>query len=426
MHIPSWVTQPDDLLSRHEFIQTSAQGLQCRLSNGQCIPLAKEGLKILGCPIGSRAFCSATVEQTVVDIQNDLLLLQDFQALHQRMKLATYCCNTRPSYLLRAMSPGFMEQYTKLLDKTFDDFTAHTLCFEQDYKDCQYKEHYQTALAQSRLGIKQGGMGITSHELVAPVAYFVALREFLQWFLQYRETWAPSNALHGLAWLTPPSGEEFIFPHAVHELENGKAQLLDSGVAEPTLIMEQHIITEELKTQALELLLIQLQARQGCVDRLKALAIQSHPARHSDSDIGPEQDPDSTNSLSHRPMGLFALLCLYELSNEAFVTSAAILLETPLPHARYLLGNMQSYSHIDVFGDFLLNNSAHASSSRIQSHNCIANLLADLACQHGIPATTKNVPCRVSDSNSKGDIVTTRGGLVRSRPGSHFNSATLW
>ena len=117
---------------------------------------------------------------------------------------------------------------------------------------------------------------------------------------------------------------------------------------------------------ALELLprLIKLQAPQGGVDRLKALAIQSHPARQSDSDIGPELDPDSTNSLSHRPMGLFALLCPYELSNEAFVTSAAILLETPLPHARYLLGNMHTYSHIDVFGDFLLNNSAHASSSR--------------------------------------------------------------
>ena len=83
------------------------------------------------------------------------------------------------------MSPGFMEQYTGLLDKSFDDFTAHTLCFEQDYQDCQYKEYYQSALAQYRLGIKQGGMGMTSLELVAPVAYFVALMEFHQWFLQY-------------------------------------------------------------------------------------------------------------------------------------------------------------------------------------------------------------------------------------------------
>ena len=85
---------------------------------------------------------------------------------------------------------------------------------------------------------------MTSLELVAPVAYFVALREFHQWFLQYRATWVPMNALHGLVWLTPPTGQEFIFPHADHELENGKAQLLDSGVAEPTLLFEQHIITQ--------------------------------------------------------------------------------------------------------------------------------------------------------------------------------------
>jgi hypothetical protein len=163
-------------------------------------------------------------------------------------------------------------------------------------------------------------MGMTSLELVAPVACFVALREFHQWFLQYRATWVPTNALHGLVWLTPSTGQEFIFTHAEHELESGKAQLLDLGVDEPTLLFEQHIITEELKSLALELLLSKLQARPGGVDRLKALAIQSHPARHSDSDIGPELDPDSTNSLSHRPMGLFALLCPYE-NQIAFITN---------------------------------------------------------------------------------------------------------
>ena len=43
--------------------------------------------------------------------------------------------------------------------------------------------------------------------------------------------------------------------------------------------MEQHIITGELKTIALELLLIKLQARQVGVDRLEALAIQLHTPR---------------------------------------------------------------------------------------------------------------------------------------------------
>ena len=88
---------------------------------GSLIPLAKKGLKILGCPISSPSFCSATVKQSVVDIQNYRLLLQYFQALHQRIKLTNYCSNTSASNLLMAMSPSFMEQCTKHLDKTFDN-----------------------------------------------------------------------------------------------------------------------------------------------------------------------------------------------------------------------------------------------------------------------------------------------------------------
>ena len=51
-----------------------------------------------------------------------------------------------------------------------------------------------------------------------------------------------------------------------------------SYLTQVALLFEQHIITEELKSLALELLLIKLQARQGGVDRLKAHANQSHPA----------------------------------------------------------------------------------------------------------------------------------------------------
>jgi hypothetical protein len=86
-------------------------------------------------------------------------------------------------------------------------------------------------------------MGITTRELVAPVAYIFALGEFHRWFLQYRATWEPTNALHGLAWLTPlPTGEEFFFSLAEHELENKNFQLLDSGVPKLILIFKQHII----------------------------------------------------------------------------------------------------------------------------------------------------------------------------------------
>ena len=151
---------------------------------------------------------------------------------------------------------------------------------------------------------------------------------------------------------------------------------------EDLLVREQYVIANKLKEESLEHLLTLVRDQAGGQERLLALAAQSFPARHSSSDLGLPQGPDSTNYLRHRPMGLFALLCPYELSNEAFITSTALLTGTPVPHARFLQANFQDYANIDVFGDFLLNSSNHASSSRIHSHNCIAKLIAELASQH--------------------------------------------
>ena len=115
----------------------------------------------------------------------------------------------------------------------------------------------------------------------------------------------------------------------------------------------------------------------------------------------------------HRPTGLLALLCPFELSNAAFITSSALLLGTPVPHALYLRANNPLYAQFDVFGDKLLNDSSHASHSRTQSHDHITSVLADLATQHGLPTSIKNVPFADSHSQRRADLVTCRGGLVR-------------
>ena len=61
---------------------------------------------------------------------------------------------------------------------------AHTLGFELDYDSGQHDPVYKAALAQLRVGIKQGGFGLTSQKLVAPAALLVATREFQQWLTQ--------------------------------------------------------------------------------------------------------------------------------------------------------------------------------------------------------------------------------------------------
>ena len=119
------------------------------------------------------------------------------------------------------------------------------------------------------------------------------------------------------------------------------------------------------------------------------------------------------------------MLCPFELSNAAFITSSALLLGTPVPHALYLRANNPLYAQFDVFGDKLLNDSSHASHSRTQSHDHITSVLADLATQHGLPTSIKNVPFADSHSQRRADLVTCRGGLVRPNPRLNFGPSTL-
>ena len=120
--------------------------------------------------------------------------------------------------------------------------------------------------------------------------------------------------------------------------------------------------------------------------------------------------------------------CWFSLSKHGlsgFITSAALILGTPVPHAVYLKEKIHQYSAIDVFGDSLLNTSAHASHTRVQSHDRLAHLIAELATQHGIPSTTKHIPVATDHSDRRGDIATCRGGLVHPDARFNFGPTTL-
>ena len=66
---------------------------------------------------------------------------------------------------------------------------ASSLGFELDYESGQHGPVYKAALAQLRLGIKQGGFGLTSQKLVAPAALHVATR-FAQ--INFDLPWLPN------------------------------------------------------------------------------------------------------------------------------------------------------------------------------------------------------------------------------------------
>ena len=115
-------------------------------------------------------------------------------------------------------------------------------------------------------------------------------------------------------------------------------------------------------------------------------------------------------------MGLFSLTCPCEPSNAAFLTSTSILLGIPVPHTR-VLGTQAHYRHIDPQTDLLLNDAAHASTSRYASHNAIVPVLAEQATNHGISTTAglRRVPIARPDTTQRGDLVTLANGILCKR-----------
>jgi hypothetical protein len=416
LHVPHWATQELSALAAQApiFQSGSHDEYVYHLEGGDTIPLAHKGLQILGCPAGTDEFCTTRLDLSCSEIERDLDLLQEVQYLHQRTKLAIYCCNTRATHLARSLPLHISEPRLSSLDSAFDSFMAHTLGFELDYDSGQHGPVYKAALAQLRLGIKQGGFGLTSQKLVAPAALLVATREFQQWLTQMS---------FDLVWL-PKTQPDLMLPStelwkqdAIRKLSASCSISLDDA--------PQHVISEELKATSFQALSDSLSTLPGGNHRLLAVCAQKLPAGDPKSDICPGSGDTESDYHRHRPTGLLALLCPFELSNAAFITSSALLLGTPVPHALYLRANNPLYAQFDVFGDKLLNDSSHASHSRTQSHDHITSVLADLATQHGLPTSIKNVPFADSHSQRRADLVTCRGGLVRPNPRLNFGPSTL-
>ena len=208
IYVPQWRLIPvDTLQAAHPslHVNNAPEPGQPRavytMPNADNIPLTWEGLKVLGCPLGTPEFCRSHTAKVMTNIKVDLDLLAHLPALHQRTKLAIYCCNARISYLLRAISLDLSLDLMPSLDSYFDHFMAATLHFESDYARSHAAAQYRKALLQLRLRIQDGGVGLTSAVLTAPAASYVALREFFNWYCATATLWG-DPALHLLPWLS--------------------------------------------------------------------------------------------------------------------------------------------------------------------------------------------------------------------------------
>ena len=149
----------------------------------------------------------------------------------------------------------------QILDAAFDAFMANTLSFEQNYHQGQHKDTYKAALRQLRLGIKQGGFGLTSQALIAPAALYVALTNFSSWLCNHRDEFG------SIPWLATASQHEHMFP-SVEALSNEALAYLDPLGLEHIETLPQFAISSALKTAAFNDLTTLLQNQPDALHRL--------------------------------------------------------------------------------------------------------------------------------------------------------------
>jgi hypothetical protein len=75
------------------------------------------------------------------------------------VKILAFNVNTRKSYSLRTTAPFITEPATLQLDQSVDNFLADTLHFPASFQTSQEALHYERAIQQLRLGIRDRGSG---------------------------------------------------------------------------------------------------------------------------------------------------------------------------------------------------------------------------------------------------------------------------
>jgi hypothetical protein len=186
VYIPAWVeAEQTSMPSMPPFpTHPPGGGSQQRVhSDGRRLPhqAVERWTQDTGLPHGHRYLLCKHFGTHSPEDRSRLQALAVFLHLHQRIKMATFCTNTRPTYFLRAAKLRPSVPITSALDGSFEQFLASTLSFESGYAVSEHRAAYQLVLQQARLGIKQGGLGLTSNKMVAPAALYTALGWFHRW-----------------------------------------------------------------------------------------------------------------------------------------------------------------------------------------------------------------------------------------------------
>ena len=325
-------------------------------------------------------------------------------------------------------------------DESVDHFWADLLQFPDDFQRTN-RVMYKRALQQLRLGIRDGGSGCYRNEPLLSVAQYSTFSVTLKWCAQHSVTFT---------WL-PVSIEEIlkqslqtIIPH-VQQWDLLVADAMPSSdvrnkkdiplrIPAPDMVQDWPVhlfptrgdFGRHIKSQLRHNFMASLHPS----DLLRYQSVVRHKLQTLQPSHLQTESGNARGALWQCSTSLFSLTSFYELSNEALVHSTALILGLPLPHALYLKAHVEKYAHIDEWGDFLLNDSAYAGTSRKLTHNKFAIELSKIANECGIATTCKESQLpyrdqgRPEQSRKRADMMTFSGGCVRENQRLNFTKTT--
>ena len=91
---------------------------------GQTIPRLQQGIKTLGCPLGSDGFSAGFLAKLAKDINGDLKAIETIPSKDLQLLLATWCTGSRTNYYLRAINAQRGPNTWRIIDGHFNDFLA--------------------------------------------------------------------------------------------------------------------------------------------------------------------------------------------------------------------------------------------------------------------------------------------------------------
>ena len=84
------------------------------------IPVATQGTIIVGVPVGTHAFVNTALSQFLADCEQEFQKLIRFPFANCFLLLLRYCCNRKPIYLERNVSPELMLPHAHKFDQIID------------------------------------------------------------------------------------------------------------------------------------------------------------------------------------------------------------------------------------------------------------------------------------------------------------------